>query len=60
MNALQDAGIVSDNCVLACDVAEADCTAAIAFLALRGIVKNRPVPEPVQREMPFSRQPYPD
>jgi hypothetical protein len=60
MNALQDAGIVSDNCVLACDVAESDCTQAIAFLALRGLIKQRPEPKPEQREMPFSRQPYPD
>ena len=61
MNALQDAGIVSDLCVLACDVAEADSTAAIAFLAFRGI---EPTPKPKravkQREMPFVRQPYPD
>lgn len=32
MNRLQDNGIISDNCVLAKDVAECDCKAAIAFL----------------------------
>jgi hypothetical protein len=37
MNALQDAGVVSDLCIFACDVAESDCTAAIAFLTLREI-----------------------
>lgn len=32
MDALQDAGIISDNCVWARDVAEADCPAAVEFL----------------------------
>lgn len=51
MNALQDAGIVSDNCVLAQDVAECDCTAAIAFLTFRQIV---PQPQStMQDEMNF-------
>lgn len=35
MNALQDMGIVSDNCVWAKDVAEADCLQAIEFLKAR-------------------------
>lgn len=51
MNALQDADIVSDNCVLAQDVAECDCTAAIAFLAFRNIVSKPQVP--AQDEMNF-------
>jgi len=38
MNALQDAGIVSDLAVFACDVAECDCTSAIAFLTFAKIV----------------------
>ncbi len=62
MNALQDAGIVSDLCVLACDVAEIYCTAAIAFLTFRGLFvdeKDR-ASKTRQTEMPFSRQPYPD
>jgi hypothetical protein len=61
MNALQDAAIVSDLCVLACDVAEVDSTAAIAFLAFRGIEpKPKAKPAGKQREMQFVRQPYPD
>ena len=32
MNRLQEAGIVSDNCVTAADVAEADCERAVEFL----------------------------
>jgi len=46
MNALQEAGIISDLCVFACDVAESDCTAAIAFLAFRGMKEK-------QQEMPL-------
>ncbi len=32
MNSLQLAGVVSDNCVLACDVAPADCERAVAAM----------------------------
>jgi hypothetical protein len=32
MNRLQEHGIISDNCILAADVADADCEAAITFL----------------------------
>lgn len=32
MNRLTEAGIISDNCVLAADVAEVDCERAIWFL----------------------------
>ena len=32
MNQLQDAGVISDNCVLANDVCYLDCNNAIAFL----------------------------
>jgi len=60
MNALQDAGVISDLCVFACDVAESDCTAAIAFLTFRGIVPKTKQPIEVQHEMPFARQPYRD
>lgn len=36
MNALQlEGGIISDNCVMVCDVSEQDCAAAKMFLALR-------------------------
>jgi len=48
MNALQDAGIVSDLAVFACDVAECDCTAAIAFLTFRGMTEK-------QQEMPLEK-----
>ena len=48
MNALQDAGVISDLCVFACDVAEADCTAAIAFLTFRGMSEK-------QQEMPLEK-----
>jgi hypothetical protein len=48
MNALQDAGIISDLCVFACDVAESDCTAAIAFLTFHGMSEK-------QAEMPFEK-----
>ena len=48
MNALQDAGIISDLCVFACDVAECDCTAAIAFLTFRGMSEK-------QQEMPLEK-----
>lgn len=60
MNALQDAGIVSDLCVFACDVAEVDCTAAIAFLTFRGMNPKTKQPVENQAEMPFARQPYRD
>ncbi len=45
MNALQDAGIVSDLCVFACDVAECDCTAAIAFLTFQRLKEEFDVKE---------------
>jgi hypothetical protein len=32
VNTLQDCGVISDNCIRAADVAEADCLAAITFL----------------------------
>ncbi len=32
MNALQDNGVISDQCVWASDVSETDCAAAIRFL----------------------------
>lgn len=60
MNDLQSAGVVSDLCVFACDVADSDCTAAIAFLMFRGIAPKPKSPVEVQHEMPFARQPYKD
>lgn len=53
MNSLQDAAIVSNNCVGDGDVAEADCTAAIAFLTF-GRIKPR-FQTPVQNEMAFQQ-----
>jgi len=50
MNALQDAGIISDLCVFACDVSEADCTAAIAFLTFARIVTKPKYEQQVQME----------
>jgi len=32
LNRLTEAGLISDNCVLACDVAESDCLKAIEWL----------------------------
>jgi len=32
LNALQEEGIISDNCITLADVAESDCAAAVAFL----------------------------
>jgi len=32
LNSLTEAGVISDNCVLACDVADSDCAKAIVWL----------------------------
>ncbi|MEK7099859.1 MAG: hypothetical protein AAB883_01820 [Patescibacteria group bacterium] len=37
MNALQEDGVVSDECVAARDVADRDCTKAIKFLIENGL-----------------------
>ena len=60
MNNLQSAGVVSDLCVFACDVAESDCTSGIAFLTFRGVNPKTKQRVEVQHEMPFARQPYRD
>jgi hypothetical protein len=40
MNRLQDAGIVSDNCVTVADVADGDQTAAVEWLKLNVELSN--------------------
>ncbi len=34
MNQLQDAAMISDNCIWACDVANVDCLRAVKFLLM--------------------------